>query len=659
MKILFKSISLSYFKGIESLTINFNDGLTRISGDNGKGKTTIADAIFWVLFDKASSGATKFNQRTLDAQGIAIPNVENSVTLVIDVDGTQYSLKKQLITKADSYGSQQKVASSSTAKFFVDGQAYTKTDFNNFVATKIITEDMFRIITSPTFFFSLPWAKQREMLSTLVPVVSNERINEGHAFDVIEEILATKKHADIEALAKHVSYQISTIKKSLDLIPVQIEEQKRSMPDEHDWDKLTDALASYEKDKVEYEAKLHAISHPTETTTMALVRQQLEFQHKRIDDIKRSSRFMADKAMSEYNAELQKNTNKIAEYERSLTSHGTSLNALQQKVNHCNHIIAEQEKEQAVIREEWAKMVSEKFTPTADAVCPVCGQPLPYDEGKARAIFNEAKAKKKAELTERAGLTKAIITRTGNDIKRIEGEISVVVGQIEATQTYIANLKDKVKVLRESTPKSADELTAINTGYHDAMHRIEELEQRLNTEGSAEVDADAFAEVEDRIILICSEMDEIRNLLATKPIFLKHQERITQLEEEQTELRKQYDHYLMLQDKCKEYSLRASALLEQSINEKFSYVRFSLFRHLVNGDIEPYCTGTVNGVPYSDANTASRINAGIDVCNAFAQHFNISAPIIIDNSESLNRILQPNSQAICLYVSKDKSLTIN
>lgn len=664
MNILFQSLDISYFKGIHSLHIDFMDGITAIHGGNGTGKTTIADAIFWLLFDKSSLGATKFNQRTLDSNGFPIPNVENSVTLSLTLDGVPHTLKKQLITKTDSYGSTQKAASSSTAKFFINGQSYTKSDYNAFIASNIITEDTFRIITSPTHFFSLPWAKQREILTSLTKCAPDSAtINADGKFDIVIEALQSKQFSDAEAFAKHVSYQISEVKKRLDLIPTQIEEQKRTMPEPQKWDTLTSSLATFEQQKSDLEAQLRSLSTPTETSASALIRQQLEFQHKRIDDIKKSSRFMADKAMTEYTTELRTNTDKLAEYERSLASHNTQKSTIESHIAQCNNNIADAKLRQEKVRTDWKAMVERKFTPTADLTCPTCGQPLPYDKvqeanAKALATFNESKAHTKAALTEEANYTKAIIARAENDLRKHDSDLNVVVGQIEATQIYISNLKDKIKLLRSNTPKTAEELTTVNTGYHDALHRIEELEARLNSEQSATVDEDAVADLQDKLINILADIEQTRNLLATKAIYDLHASRITELEESQTALRSQYDELLKAQDQCKGYFLKESSLLEEGINHMFRLVRFSLFRHLVNGEIEPYCTATHNGVPYADVNAAMKINLGLDICDTLASHYNIIAPIICDNAEGCNSFLSTQGQQIRLYVTKDTSLDI-
>ena len=67
----------------------------------------------------------------------------------------------------------------------------------------------------------------------------------------------------------------------------------------------------------------------------------------------------------------------------------------------------------------------------------------------------------------------------------------------------------------------------------------------------------------------------------------------------------------------------------------------------------------VNGVPFSDLNSAGRINAGLDIINAICNFEGVYAPIFIDNAESVNALMPTTSQTIRLIVTEDKSLIVN
>jgi len=79
----------------------------------------------------------------------------------------------------------------------------------------------------------------------------------------------------------------------------------------------------------------------------------------------------------------------------------------------------------------------------------------------------------------------------------------------------------------------------------------------------------------------------------------------------------------------------------------------------VNGGQVETCQALIDGVPFSDANTASKINAGIDIINTLCNHYQVSAPIFIDNRESVVNLIPSQSQIINLIVSEpDKKLRV-
>ena len=100
-------------------------------------------------------------------------------------------------------------------------------------------------------------------------------------------------------------------------------------------------------------------------------------------------------------------------------------------------------------------------------------------------------------------------------------------------------------------------------------------------------------------------------------------------------------------------------LLEKNINKHFKNVSFKLFSTQVNGAIAETCEATINGVPFSNANTAGQINAGIDIINTLSEYFELVAPIFIDNSECVNKIADTKGQLIKLVVTEDKKIKID
>ena len=100
-------------------------------------------------------------------------------------------------------------------------------------------------------------------------------------------------------------------------------------------------------------------------------------------------------------------------------------------------------------------------------------------------------------------------------------------------------------------------------------------------------------------------------------------------------------------------------LLESSINKKFGgAVTFKLFNNQVNGGLSECCEAMVDGVPFSNVNTAGRINAGLSIIKTLSKHYRVQAPIFIDNRESINNIVDFEGQIINLKVNKNNTLKI-
>lgn len=659
-------IALSYFKGIHNLTLSTDHDVVSIHADNGKGKTTIADAIQWVLFNKDSKGRTQFKIRTMDSEGNYIPNVETSVTLDILIDGLPHTLKKELVAKASNYTSD-KQELSTTAKYYVDGQVYTKKDFDQYIAD-IATEDTFRSVTSPTFFFSLDWKKQRAILTSLVNEPATGEINANHEYDFVEEALRSQQFASLEALSKHISYQLKEVKTQLDVIPLQIDEQTRTMPEPQDWEGIRNSVAMLTTMLENKQKELIRLkSTPADDARLDNIRKQISFQQRRVDEMRRSARTMCEQSRKEYNENCEKQQGQLTSIVQNIRDLDFKLQGITRINERLQEVIRAQEAEQAKIRVEWAEN-QKPVTITKDAIpseCPVCGhafsmEHIEEEKEKMRQAYLLDKAKKKSYLLERATKTKQIIADSEAEIAQGTQELEKLTKTVADSEKKMAELENTLANL--PAPPTADELLSRNPGYQDAMQRIKELEKELETPSQSTQDTDNSSEIDKIELEIIETKEELQHKqqhLASESVFNAHTKRIEELQQKQKELRLQLDNLQRQADQCLGYELRYGELLEQQINAKFSIVSFSLFKHLVNGSTEPYCEPLVDGIPVStNVNSASRMNAGLDICNTFAKHIGLSAPVIIDNSEGNNNIIPTIGQQIRLYVSHDKSLTI-
>ena len=155
------------------------------------------------------------------------------------------------------------------------------------------------------------------------------------------------------------------------------------------------------------------------------------------------------------------------------------------------------------------------------------------------------------------------------------------------------------------------------------------------------------------------ELEDITKTLGKKDTNAELKKRMEELNQEEKDLQIKIAELEGQQYLGEEFIRTKVELLEDSINKKFKgAVTFKLFNQQVNGGLAETCEALINGVPFSNANTASQINAGLSIINTLCEHYNISAPVFIDNAEAINEINKTDSQLIKLVVSLDKKLKV-
>jgi hypothetical protein len=153
MVITFKKLTLANFKNHAALEIEFGD-ITNINGRNGAGKSSIGDAITWLLY------GTDIMGNKLEPKPIGKDDAETKVELLLQVDDKQILLGR----------SQKK-----TAKYYINEVPEKATKFNELVAS-LFDKDLFLSLFNPTYFFTQHWQEQRKQLLQYVSEPLNKEV---------------------------------------------------------------------------------------------------------------------------------------------------------------------------------------------------------------------------------------------------------------------------------------------------------------------------------------------------------------------------------------------------------------------------------------------------------------------------------------------------
>ena len=160
-----------------------------------------------------------------------------------------------------------------------------------------------------------------------------------------------------------------------------------------------------------------------------------------------------------------------------------------------------------------------------------------------------------------------------------------------------------------------------------------------------------------------TQIEEHRKRISELKVTLSNRKRIAELEERISELDEQAQScaiakakYERMQYQLMQYQRLKAETLQNAVNSMFTFVKFSLFTTTIEGNIIEGCTPMINGVPYESANSAAKLNAGLDIINTLSKAYGYEAPIWIDNAEGINNILPTDSQQIRLIVSDGELL---
>ena len=663
MNIKIKKLELTNFKCFRHKEFSFDSNITTIRGRNGVGKTTIADAILWCLFGKNAQGQADFDLKTHDDEGRAIPHLDHSVELVLSVvtesQPREITLKRTLKeTWVKKRASEEQVFKNNTTEYLVNGEVITASDYKKYIA-QLIDEDVFRAITNPSYFPSLKWQQQREFLTQMAGDITPDTSNADFA-ELLKYL--TDSNEDIIAYRKHLSYHIRQVKDKLDKIPVRLEEQNKALPELLDWEALSVQSAAVSQQLSELDAKILQIkSGNGSDVRKEQLRSTLDALHNkknaREDALRKP---LYDQRMANTNAiaDATSQFNRLLTNQRDIEAAIRSFDTLSDR---CRETLTQCERDAEQIRKEWAENLSRTISWSGDDdFCPTCGQPLPQDQLRERqqqAIerLNQSKADTKAMLTDRANKVKALRSQAEEQIKDYAASKEEAEKNLAKTKQDINEVFAKKQDLEKVVIPTIEEALASDEDHQSILRQIAETKEALeNASVTTEEDQQVLASLESKKVDYAATQSQLQSQLATRTQYDRIQSFIEAINNEQKDLIRQLSDLERREDIARQYQDRQNAILEERINQRFSIVKWRMFRTVNNGGDpfdEPFCECYVNGVAYHDGlNQAARLNAGLDICNVLCKHYNVSAPIIIDNSESSLNILETVGQQLRLEV---------
>lgn len=645
-QIIIKQLHLTNFKGMADLTVNFNDTITSISGCNGVGKTTIFDAFTWLLFGKDSNERKNFDIKTYDENGKTIERIPHEVSGVLSVDGEEITLCRKFNEKwTKKRGTSEEVFTGNEEERLYNDVPMSLKDWNEKI-NAICPEQVFKFITNPLYFSAQKTEVQRTMLFRMAGDVSDEAIAARNVqFKALLDNITGKT---MDEYKREISAKKRRLKTEIEAIPERIDERKRDIPEPEDWDALENKLATEKQELASIDEQINDITKAYNAAN----EERMEISHHLADvrkKVQQCEYSIKEKVYADYMAEKQAQNKLYLEVEDKQKIRErliTNVTSNQQNLDACEE---KREKMIAEWREINARTIS--FNEN-DFVCPTCHRRFEIDEIETKQSemterFNKQKA---ADLEENNKRGKA----NSDKMKEYQAAIDESNQKKQAIEADIANLKANPLYNKQLVEPDATPVIEADEDYKALIVQSEELALKVNKE----IGAPDYAELKDRKLLIEADIDDTKKVLGQREYIKRNNTRIAELERE---LRTQSDELAKLEGiefTIQEFSKARISAIEDRINGMFDIVKFKMFDVQINGGEVETCEAMAYGKPYSTQNNAMRYNMGIDIINAICKSEQITAPIFLDNAESINNIIPTASQLITLSVTTDKELVI-
>ncbi|PUB12591.1 ATP-binding protein [Paenisporosarcina sp. OV554] len=640
------SLTLTNFKGIKNFTFEPGGNNVRVFGDNETGKTSLFDGFIWLLFNKDSQNKTDFSLKTL-IKGKEVNNLNHEVEASFLIDGSSVTLRKVYKEKwTRKRGSAAQEFTGHETDYFVDGVPSKKKEYTDHVDS-IVQEDVFKLLTSPTFFNEqMKWQDRRATLLQICGDISDDEVFQQK--DELKALPLILKGKKIEDYRKIIAARRKEINDELERIPVRIDEIQKSIPEmDIDVESLKNQVAKIDES---IDSNVTLISNIKNGKSLLEKERDLQQVENDLLNLQRAYESDSKEKVYQLRAKLQEEQSNAQHFKRKASEH-------KQAIDYANNSMAAHDKDRSRLLEEWNRLNALSFTHQDKCECPACGQALPEEQvnavrTKALEQFNKDKSEKLLTIdTQGKGIKEKKIS-IQNDIDKHQPELGKFTAQASEKEQLVSKIAEQLKKQEGSikdVSESADYQAKL-VEKQKVVSEIQELKERA---------LESTRSVEQELNDLKAQKTTIQVELARFANVDSLNNRITELTDQESLLAGEFEkleHQLYLTEQF----IRAKVeLLEERINAKFEFARFKMFAEQINGGLQEVCDTTYKGVPFSSLNNAARINTGIDIINTLSKHYGIRAPIFVDNAEAVTKLIDSDSQLISLVVSeKDKALRV-
>lgn len=638
MRIKLLKIIVENFMCYAHEEFNFFD-LTKIFAMNGKGKSSIATAYNWCLFN--CDYELKDNPVVRrEVGGKPVDDMDTSSTLVLDVDGKEVIMKKAQKRTYSKDGSSYK----DDNKYFINDVPKTLKDFNAYLGVDM---NVFKMCSNVNAFLNQKPADMREYLFDLVEDVSDIDVARQQT-ELAELVPLLGKYAAEELLAMNKATK-TKITKDLSILDGQIKEKERDI-------QLKQAIDTSDLELQKNSLKEQIADCVAKQTDNDKLMSEYDKASADIINLKFELNDMGRKANEENFKQRRRIDDEIVDVKRKIDEISRGIETANDEIEKANAVIGRYALELQEARGTWTKLHEMQFDEN-EKICQMCGQELPAD--KVELLIKNFESKKASALeseAERGNKIKFLLDSEREYVTKLNEEIATHESEKKEQEAKLKDLESRLAALPvEIDVTGTDEYKALEQQIaekEEAMHKANDISAVKAELKSQETDLRQQLSIcENQIAKSDTAADEQRLEELKK----------TRLDSEQNKANAERILALLEElDKAKDKTL------SEAINSHFELVEWQLFELAKNGNYKSVCIPKIDGksILTTVSNKGNRILGRVGICKSIQKISGISCPIFLDDSESLSTDNQKrvagmvDSQLIMLIVNDSEKLEI-
>lgn len=629
-KVILKKLILQNWRK-QNKEISFNEDITKVYGQNKAGKSSLRHAFLWLI--TGYDGENRMNYNLFDNTKTYTPEDSPAavVEAIIEANGYEYSLKKTAevgwIRRRGSNSYERK--GTDDYKFFIDGVELSAGKYKEKIADLFCDLEVLRSILDINYFLYLDWKEQRKYLAVMAGEITDNDLTGNY-----KELLEQLEKYSLSELKARISSDIKPLKDSLKSLPITIKALENNLPDIKEAEEAKVLIENYKGQINNIDKELQGFS---DSIKPLIEKRNKELQE--ISDLERAinkDREIYEEKQFEKIKSISVEINSVDDENRKIDkinkNNQNDRENLLERINILEKDLLFYGEKRNNLLDKLDKISEEEFI---EDKCSYCGQTLPEDkiESLKKVFYENIESSKKAIIKEGLSVKKCIES-TNKSIETLKA-------QLQAIPTAICEKKD-LSILQAKLAESQKNIVPFEQTelYKSAMNTLEE--KRRSVTVIPEQDNSGLISMKEHLLKQIEAESEKVGLVKERK---KQEDKIEEFKKQLKDTANALAEQEKLDNQIKTYEEERAKIISDRVNKFFKRCNITMMSQDKSGVWIPDCVITgIDGAIAATSNGAERILIGIDIANAFADFFNVSLPLFVDD---MNLIDSSNEIKTC------------